>query len=478
VCVVFLSCDAPRTNPLDPQDPNYNFGQLQGIVYIFNTRQPLQNVNVTWKKQNIIVQTDANGQFSIGSLYKNNGMLYYQKDGFAVDSVFVDWNNQSSKRLNDEYLNYSIGQVYGYVRNGQGTALSGVKVYLKSKNIMVQTNSAGYYHIDNLSRGLDSLQFQADGFSNITQAIIWGSGQNVEVDALLNNYTIGQVYGYLRTGQGKGIAGANVFLRSKNIVVQTNNLGYYHIDNLSRTLDSLLFQAAGFSSATMPIIWGALQNTEVDASLNSNPNLDSLRVYTSIQNLYASPSKSLLVIQAKVSDADNDIDSVFVKCRDLNFRLLLPYNFATGFFELTIQAGTVSYLSSLDDAVGKNFQIEVRDKAKRIFDLGSSFVTRIIKDQITFFSPANGATVNKNPLLSWRPFNPGFDFHYMVQVYPYSNFGGGSEPVWQMDNISKDSVQITLNANLTSGQNYYWIIWCIDDYQNRSSSTPATFTAK
>ena len=186
LCAAVFSCEAPRTNPLDPQNPDYNFGQLQGFVYIVSTRQPIQNVTVIWKNQNTILQTDANGEFSISGLYKKNGMIYFQKDGFGTDSSLVDWGGQSNKRLNDEYLNYSIGQVYGYIKNGSGKVIPGAKVYLKSRDISVQTNALGYYNIDNLPRQTDSLLIQADGYSSSTLPIIWGSNQNTEVDAALN----------------------------------------------------------------------------------------------------------------------------------------------------------------------------------------------------------------------------------------------------------------------------------------------------
>ena len=397
LCAAVFSCEAPRTNPLDPQNPDYNFGQLQGFVYIVNTRQPIQNVTVIWKNQNTILQTDANGEFSISGLYKKNGMIYFQKDGFGTDSSLVDWGGQSNKRLNDEYLNYSIGQVYGYIKNGSGKVIPGAKVYLKSRDISVQTNA----------------------------------------------------------------------------------LGYYNIDNLPRQKDSLLIQADGYSSSTLPIIWGSNQNTEVDAALNSNPVLNDLRIYTSITNYYALNPTSLLLIQAQISDADgfNEIDSVFVKCDGLNLYQPLSFNFTSQYFELTIQQG-VTYLPSLEDALGKSFQIIVKDKAKRLFNVGSSSVIRIIRDQITFFSPANGAPVDPNPILLWRRFQPGFNFHYMIQVYLIYNNSSITQLIWQKDNISKDDVQITLDASLISGQNYYWVIWCIDDFLDRSRSTEATFTAK
>lgn len=308
--VAFYSCDAPRSNPLDPQNPNYQLVSLDGHITTKNVSpQPISGVNVLWKPQDIFFTTDASGYFKIDDLPKQNGWLYFQKDGFSNDSTLIQWNTQ--------------------------------------------------------------------------------------------------------------------------------------------------------------------KNIHVEVSLNSIPRLDSLSIYTTVENRYPDVQKIRLTIQAKVSDVEGDVDSVFVVCNQLNFSKQLNLGQSTNLYQNDFSQ-TDFGLSSMEEAIGKNFNIVVKDKQKRVFNVGSSTIKRIIKEEVLPQSPLNKQIVGSTPTLRWTRFLPGFNFRYMVQIYTDEV---SPVLVWQKDNISKDDIQILSGATLSVGD-YFWVVWCIDDFQDRGRSKPASFVVQ
>lgn len=310
LCTGLFSCDAPRVNPLDPQNPDYQFAVIDGNVKTVTTpAQPIPGVSVLWKPQNILITTDANGYFKFDNLPKQDGWLYFQKNGFSSDSTLVRWNYQ--------------------------------------------------------------------------------------------------------------------------------------------------------------------KNFRVDIFLNAIPRLDSLAIYTTVINLYPDAQEVKLSIHAGITDNEGDIDSVFVSASQLNFYRKMDYNSSTRSYQNVFSRSDLG-LQSVDESIGKIFNIIVKDKQRRVFNAGSSTIKRIIKQEIIPQSPLNKQIVGSKPTLRWTRFLPGFNFSYRVQI-----FTDKVSPtlVWQKDNISKDEIQVIPDLNLSAGD-YYWVVWCIDDFQNRSISKPVSFVVR
>ena len=76
--VGIISCDAPRLNPLDSQNPNNKLGLIDGYVLSSN-RSALEGVKVIWKNQNVFVSTNSQGYFRIENIQMKNGMLIFEK---------------------------------------------------------------------------------------------------------------------------------------------------------------------------------------------------------------------------------------------------------------------------------------------------------------------------------------------------------------------------------------------------------------
>jgi len=269
------------------------------------------------------------------------------------------------------------------------------------------------------------------------------------------------------------LAGVSVYWKNQNIFVQTDANGNFSMDRLSAQNGMLYFTKAGYNNDSLFINWGSQKDYHVSEVMNSLPNLDSLVVYSIVQNYWPDGQIYGLTVQAAVSDQENDIDSVFVQSVPMNIYKNLVYNPLTRFYELTLS--NIS-LDILEQTIGRNFEIIVKDYSGRKLNIGYSSIRRIIKDEVTFISPANSNTTGSNPTFIWSRFKPGYNFTYMIEVYsnPTNN---PSEFIYNKDNISSDSVSFTMTNTLTTGS-YYWVIWCVDEFKNRSRSKPATFVVQ
>ncbi|NJD22190.1 MAG: carboxypeptidase-like regulatory domain-containing protein [Melioribacter sp.] len=291
------------------------------------------------------------------------------------------------------------------------------------------------------------------------------------------NSKLGQLNGFVKTQPApqQAIAGVKVSWKSDNRTLETDANGFYKLENLPIVDGFLYFEKEGYSKDSIRINWQNRKSIDLGIkALNAIPKLDNLLIYTSVENRYQDDQKYTLFVQASISDVENDIDSVFVSCTAINFNQQLKYNSQTRVFELSYPYGSKNSVPSIDDAIGKNFEIIVKDKVGKNFSVGSSSIKRIIKQEILFELPANGITVGSKPVLKWNRFLPGFNFKYWVQIYTDDII---LKLMWDKSNISKDDIELVTEINLPPG-NYFWVIWCIDDFQNRTRSKPATFTVQ
>ncbi len=100
-----FGCDAPRDNPLDPNNPDNGFTSINGTVRTVSVpNQPISNVSVFWGNENILVKTNSDGSFRLEDLMEKDGYLYFEKNGYSPDSTFIEWNGRKNvtviKQLN------------------------------------------------------------------------------------------------------------------------------------------------------------------------------------------------------------------------------------------------------------------------------------------------------------------------------------------------------------------------------------------
>ncbi len=293
------------------------------------------------------------------------------------------------------------------------------------------------------------------------------------LDPQSENYSLGIINGSVQTYSipYSGIFGVNVFWQNGGELAQTDSLGNFKIDRIKPIDGNLIFQKNGFRSDTVFLVWGNTKVLNPQVNLNRIPQIDSISIYTMVINQYYPPQTSELIINTKIIDPDNDIATVYVRNSQLGLNKALDFSVTEKNYQTILSTSDLN-INDIEQTIGLDFNIYVKDVFNHEFMVGSEKVTRVIKNGVSINSPANDTTLTSTPDLTWRRFLPGYPFTYMVEVYT-SDFAN-SQLVVRQNNISMDSLSYHLNSTLPSG-NYYWVIWAIDQYGNRSRSLPATF---
>ena len=264
-----------------------------------------------------------------------------------------------------------------------------------------------------------------------------------------------------------------VYWSIDQVYVVTDDNGYFNIRSKELRDGWLYFNKTGYSSDSVMIKWNTQKKISLQERLNDIPAIDSIFIYSSIINKYSSPQYQL-TFEITINDQDDNIDSVFVQCPTLqinkSIQKISSKYFTEDFSDIDLN------LFSFAEIIGKNFDIYAKTSSGKIYYSGSSNVKRIITDEIETISPKNEDTLSTNyPVLNWKRFLEGFNFSYMAEVYTDE-----PEPklLWEKKNISADDITITVDTsiNITPDNNkFFWVIWCIDEYGNRSRSKPAGF---
>jgi hypothetical protein len=214
----------------------------------------------------------------------------------------------------------------------------------------------------------------------------------------------------------------------------------------------------------------APKNNPLHSSANSTPVVTDFSVYSVVTNRYTLPRIYQFVVQAKILDRNDMVDTVFVDIPYFKVRKNLEFNLKSHSFERTLSLLDL-HTTKADEAVGQNFSILIKDIASRIYEVKTGSIKRIIRDEITIDKPLGGDTTETKPLLSWKPFEGEFTHSFFIQIFTYESI---PQLVWEKENISSDSLSVRVDTPLPKGE-YVWEVWCIDQFKNRASSKPATF---
>ncbi len=268
------------------------------------------------------------------------------------------------------------------------------------------------------------------------------------------------------------ISNALVIWQNENKAVLTSSNGYFKIDVQNFANGWLKVIQDGYKQDSTFIIWNSNKFYK-EFYLNQIPQVDSIEFYSILLNQYPNLQSTTLNLRVKISDRDNDIDSVFFERSSDKLKFLLNYNPQTKFYERSFDEFDFN-VDDLSELIGIKFNILVKDFSGDLFKIGEEKLNRIIKNEVSLESPLNNDTVSARPFLRWRRFIPGFKFSFSVEVF---NDEFPPRTVWSKENISMDETEIQVNTNLPSG-NYFWVVWCVDQFLNRSRSKPGSFVVK
>ena len=269
------------------------------------------------------------------------------------------------------------------------------------------------------------------------------------------------------------INNVQVYWSVDKVYVMTDNNGYFKMGSKELKEGWLYFNKTGYSSDSVLISWGTQKKVSIQERLIDIPVIDSISIYSSIINKYSGPEYEL-TFEVTITDQDDNIDSVFVQCPTLqinkSIQKISSKYFTEDYSDIDLN------LTSFAEIIGKNFDIYAKTSSGKTYYVGSSNVKRIITDEIATISPINEDTLSTNyPVLSWKRFLESFNFSYMLEVYTDE-----PEPklLWEKDNVSSDDITITVDTSINTtpdNNKFFWVIWCIDEYGDRSRSKPAGF---
>jgi len=266
------------------------------------------------------------------------------------------------------------------------------------------------------------------------------------------------------------IANVNVFWDKANVLVKTNFSGSFIIKDVKPEEGYLYFEKQGYSPDSTKITWNDRKNISITQQLNSIPKMIDGSIISSVANRYGNIQVYKVTVNVEIVDDENDVDSVFIKNNDLEIEKVLD-NTSVTVFENEFSPSELN-LSSIDDVIGREFEIVAKESNGKEFNIAQLTVKRIIKESIETLSPLNNEVIQDTLTLNWRRFTPGYPFHYFLQIYTNT-----VEPdlVWEKNNISSDKILFDV-SNPPSPGNYFWVVWAIDEFGNRARSLPATFT--
>ncbi len=268
------------------------------------------------------------------------------------------------------------------------------------------------------------------------------------------------------------ITDATVFWPTHKIISRTNVDGYFQFDIPGSTDGWLFAEKENYWNDSTKIIWGESTNKSVDFLLNSVATIDSFRLYSIFINKWGLPPTEKVAIEVSINDMEKDVDSVHILLPMNDIKKKLEYNIDSKFYEKKFSKLQLN-ISGIDELVGKNINIEVRELSRLPRVAGSGTVKRVIQNTVNQTFPIS-VTTNTTPLLEWDVYDPGFKFSFMLEIYIFEN--QFPELVWSRENISSDSTSFRVDTELSdSVDEYYWVIWVIDEWGNRLRTNHASF---
>lgn len=303
--------------------------------------------------------------------------------------------------------------------------------------------------------------------------------RNNPLDPQNPKYPFAQIEGRVKTLSlpHLAIGGAEIVWKNDHLLWQSGSDGFFKIEELEKKDGWLLFHKTKFHADSIFIAWQGEKNKSVECLLNALPTLDSLVFFSCILNRYPNLQNLELTVRARISDNDNDIDTVRFTNADLKFSTHLIFDTVDDFFEQERITMAKLGIPSAEMLIGKEFQIVVRDKFAHQVTIERTMIKRIIRDEVNLKSPLSHDTVSVRPTLRWEPVTPGFLHEYLVEIRTDET---DPQLVWQREHLPSTASSVTVESDLSVDpiDSYIWAVWIIDEFGNRARSKYKSFIVK
>ena len=249
--------------------------------------------------------------------------------------------------------------------------------------------------------------------------------------------------------------------------------GHFSFDALTPQDGYLYFSSENYRCDSVKISWQQTKEHDVQVYLNHHPSLDKVILYSTVLNRYPNLRTYTLTMQAWISDPDMDIDSVWIDAAQPALRGALPYNPTDKSFSRTFSSFELAPATVLS-VVGQEVRVQVTDVYGHQTSVGATALKRVVTDEILYVQPSSYALVTAKPRLQWKKLQTGFPFTCSLEIYTDEIVAG---KVWEKTNLAADVVEYQVDKEIPVGD-YFWVIWCVDEFGNRSRSKPASFTVQ
>ncbi len=181
----------------------------------------------------------------------------------------------------------------------------------------------------------------------------------------------------------------------------------------------------------------------------------------------------ILSAQANVWDPDGpgDVMAIWLECEPWGKIDALVYQpgsraFAAEIVESSLPSGSLVALE------GHRFHIFATDRLEATSKSEPLFISRIIRVVPVIESPQGYAETAPQPWLRWKPAEVPFPHTWAVEIFRIE--GGLVIPTWKASELAQDSTRVRPPLPLLSGS-YYWVLWLVDEWGNRSRSKEGAF---
>jgi hypothetical protein len=266
------------------------------------------------------------------------------------------------------------------------------------------------------------------------------------------------------------VSTAQVIWASGTISSVTDLNGFFEIETVHDTDGWLVVKKQGYFTDSVFINWKDTKSIDVDVFVNSLPVAEEITLYSSVTFNYPNLQAEQLDVWIRIADRDDDVDSVIISNSYSDFYAELLYNVPMQRYERSFSTFDLN-ITQLEELIGHTFQMDVRDPFGHRIIVASPNLVRIIRQEILFTSPSGNDSTSGRPTLVWKEYDPGFHHTYQLEVFTAEIT---PQLVWQTDGISQDSTEFSVDQDLSTGE-YFWVIWAVDEFQNRVRSKPASF---
>lgn len=284
------------------------------------------------------------------------------------------------------------------------------------------------------------------------------------------NLQLNELSGYVKAARAPHtpICNARIALPEQNFSTMSDDQGYFKFSRLIDHVNKIVVTKPGYVSDSLML--NEKSSQELEIFLNQIPVIHQFTANTLVINQYPDWQFFYLQVTASIEDHDQDTDSIWFDIPAANISHNLTFNPDQRQYQIRVSVNDLN-VSSLKKFMGMEFRLYLRDMSHHEFNLASTQISRIIEDQVQLEGPANYSPASARPTLHWQQFEPGYACTYTLEIYTDTFFPA---LVWQKTGISQDITQTIVDTHLQKGE-YFWVIWCVDEFGNRSRSKPASF---